>query len=271
MDEIIETTAMENITYFQILFFLLAAILMLLVVVILMIMIMIIVSACRKNIGQYKKENDKNIGAWHESESAQGILKVNSGTQHPNFIKEGGTYNLYIGINAGGKMMGAIRNAQKSIQIISPYLNPDELKVIFEKHAAGLTDIAIITSASDSNLQKSLQVEALKKLIEENRKENGEYMHTPVFIKSLFLKDDFFHAKLYIVDDNTAFVGSLNFTKGGIENNHETCVTIKDPDIVKALSEYYNGLFVSNLETCDVEKLGKKIYIINANNAKEEN
>lgn len=41
------------------------------------------------------------------------------------------------------------------------------------------------------------------------------------------------HMKTVIIDDKTAFIGSMNFTKSGNLYNDENCIKIENPDIVK--------------------------------------
>jgi phosphatidylserine/phosphatidylglycerophosphate/cardiolipin synthase-like enzyme len=223
---------------------------------VLVLILIVIVLVCWKTITRYKKENADNSS--HKKENIQ-RMEVRTGRSNPSFLREGDIFNFYIGRHAGGKLMTCIQKAKKSIKILSPYLSVSEVNEICAKNSRGLIDIAIITSASYDNLEKFWQVDALKNLISSAKKENGEYEHTANF-KSVFFKADFFHAKLYIIDDEIAFAGSINFTSKGMEKSHETCVTIKDIDTVKSLSKYYDGLFSTNFYTWDVAELGKKIY-----------
>jgi phosphatidylserine/phosphatidylglycerophosphate/cardiolipin synthase-like enzyme len=276
-----------NTAYFQISLFLLAVVL-------------ILVIACLKSISRYKKEiaelkpnrnakreaeeaarelsadikdikgsiwaTNKNIlelknsGAKQEKEIIR-VLEINEKDKRPYFRKEGDSYNFYIGINAGQRLKNAIGSAKKSVKILSPYISRVVIKRLHKKSADGLTDISIITSASDDDLKKYKQVEALKELVSRTKKEGGGYVYTAVF-KSFFCKSNFMHAKLYIIDDETAFTGSMNFTKKGTKTSHETSLTIRDPDTVKKLSEYYDGLLSANLFKWNVAELGEKIYSI---------
>ena len=51
------------------------------------------------------------------------------------------------------------------------------------------------------------------------------------------------HLKLLIVDEKTAFLGSLNFTVSGVNNNLESCVRIDDPASISQLSRCFNDLY----------------------------
>ena len=51
------------------------------------------------------------------------------------------------------------------------------------------------------------------------------------------------HLKLLIVDEKTAFLGSLNFTVSGVNNNLESCVRIDDPASISQLSSCVIDLY----------------------------
>lgn len=51
------------------------------------------------------------------------------------------------------------------------------------------------------------------------------------------------HLKLLIVDEKTAFLGSLNFPVSGVNNNLESCVRIDDPASISQLSSCFNDLY----------------------------
>lgn len=51
----------------------------------------------------------------------------------------------YIGRNAGSKLLYSIRNARRSVKIVSPYLSPSYIKELVKLHEKGV-DITLITS-----------------------------------------------------------------------------------------------------------------------------
>lgn len=53
--------------------------------------------------------------------------------------------DIYIGKSAGAKMMQDIRNAQKNVKIVSPYLSPFLIKELIHLHSRGIK-IRLITS-----------------------------------------------------------------------------------------------------------------------------
>ena len=66
------------------------------------------------------------------------------------------------------------------------------------------------------------------------------------------------HLKLLIVDEKTAFLGSLNFTVSGVNNNLESCVRIDDPASISQLSSCFNDLYEElNPYALSADYLGK--------------
>lgn len=53
----------------------------------------------------------------------------------------------------------------------------------------------------------------------------------------------FIHGKLYLIDEEIAYMGSLNFTANGTRNNYETRIRITENKAVKELVEEFEYLF----------------------------
>ncbi|MDO8459875.1 MAG: phospholipase D family protein [Nanoarchaeota archaeon] len=53
------------------------------------------------------------------------------------------------------------------------------------------------------------------------------------------------HSKIYVIDEEVAFVGSANFTYSGFKTHYETMIKIKDKkavhDISKEIEDLYNS------------------------------
>jgi phosphatidylserine/phosphatidylglycerophosphate/cardiolipin synthase-like enzyme len=56
----------------------------------------------------------------------------------------------------------------------------------------------------------------------------------------------FVHAKLYVIDDRVAYLGSANFTRSGLFDNLEAMVRLTSPDAVAALGRYVDDLFAGS-------------------------
>ncbi len=71
----------------------------------------------------------------------------------------------------------------------------------------------------------------------------------------------FIHSKIYVIDDEIAYMGSLNFTGSGIKENHETRIRTADPNAVAKIVEEVNEIFHnSNLAERDLQFWGSQLY-----------
>ncbi|THD68107.1 hypothetical protein E7Z59_08190 [Robertkochia marina] len=53
------------------------------------------------------------------------------------------------------------------------------------------------------------------------------------------------HTKFYIIDNKIAYLGSLNFTRSGIYNNHESRVRTIDSKVIQSLNQEFEHLMQS--------------------------
>lgn len=75
------------------------------------------------------------------------------------------------------------------------------------------------------------------------------------------LSDTFIHGKIYLIDDQIAYLGSLNFTANGTKHNYETRIRTTDPNAIKEIKEeLYQLLNHSNLPERDIQLWGKQLY-----------
>ncbi|WP_294287379.1 phospholipase D family protein [uncultured Chryseobacterium sp.] len=71
----------------------------------------------------------------------------------------------------------------------------------------------------------------------------------------------FVHSKIYIIDDEIAYIGSLNFTKSGMRDNHETRIRTTDPEAVaKIIEEVKEVFYHSRLPERDIQFWGSQLY-----------
>jgi len=80
--------------------------------------------------------------------------------------------------------------------------------------------------------------------------------------KQLKYKSSYFiHSKIFIIDDRIAYLGSVNFTKSGMEYNFESRVRITDPDTISGLNKTFYELFNSKENLFwNIETWGKNLY-----------
>jgi phosphatidylserine/phosphatidylglycerophosphate/cardiolipin synthase-like enzyme len=169
-------------------------------------------------------------------------------------------FDFYIGSNPGGRLITSIREAKNSIKIASPYLSGGAVELLREKHLGGLTNIAVITSAEES-LSNTVHLKGLKKLIHsEKQKSLDKYEYSPIFPNVVIYKGIIFHAKFYIIDDEIAYIGSMNFTMKGMKKNIESNFTFKDADSVQDFIKCFDQLLSANFDKCNISELGEKVY-----------
>lgn len=245
----------------------------------------------------------------------------------------GAKCDIYIGKGAGKKLMREIRNANKSIKIISPYLSPSLVKELIELDKRNIK-IQLITTdniedyktAENKNIRKLIiQNKRINRTAEERRKKwrkrknilwgiilllilsaiiaynavlqdkkllyvfvpvfilyitilvlrskikNGRiyyYHYTQLFPFKVFLSpyassysNTLVHAKLYIIDDYIAYMGSINFTVNATKYNYETRIRTSDPNALKEICEEFNDLYYSSeIPYLDLDAWGKRLY-----------
>lgn len=69
------------------------------------------------------------------------------------------------------------------------------------------------------------------------------YSYRPLFSRLRIIDTPFVHSKVYILDDEVAYLGSFNFTFNGLRNNFETSVRVTDPAAVESLGRLLDALF----------------------------
>lgn len=94
------------------------------------------------------------------------------------------------------------------------------------------------------------------------------YWYTKLFPFKVFTSTEanmsyntFVHAKIYLIDDQIAYLGSLNFTKSGTEWNYETRIRTIDPNAIKFIkNEFHNLMENSAIPERDIQSWGRKLY-----------
>ncbi len=71
----------------------------------------------------------------------------------------------------------------------------------------------------------------------------------------------FIHSKIYLIDDQIAYMGSLNFTVSGTKYNYETRIRTTDPDALKEIKkEIFQLMNNSHLPEKDIQAWGSQLY-----------
>lgn len=73
--------------------------------------------------------------------------------------------------------------------------------------------------------------------------------------------DTLIHGKIYIIDDEIAYMGSVNFTKSATQFNYETRIRTTDTNAVRVIVKEFHDLFNNpNLSEKNIQNWGKQLY-----------
>lgn len=252
------------------------------------------------------------------------------------FIKNSVSSDIYFGKGAGTKLLHDLRNASKSVKIVSPFLSPNYIEDLIRLKENGV-DIRLITTDEIEDYKNTEKGKLIKKLIIQNRNTNEDakrkrerlikinnwilplwiitfvasaftaiyfrkfdyllglpvafilfiiyfllhsriksilvytYSYQQLFPFKVFISPQnanfkniskyYIHSKIYIIDDLVAYIGSLNFSRGGLEFNFESRVRIIDKGAILGLNEMFNELFLCEDNAFIIsETWGKRIY-----------
>lgn len=244
----------------------------------------------------------------------------------------GANCDIYIGKGAGKKLLSDIRNAKKSIKIVSPYLSPFLISELISFRKRNL-DVELITTDNIEDFYEQYE-KNIHKLIIQHRETDNEavekrekwkdtskiltyinfgllavliglayylgdlkvafgiipililymviklyrdkiknkriysYWYSQLFPFKVYmspetneLSDTFIHSKIYLIDDQIAYLGSLNFTASGTKHNYETRIRTTDSNAIKEIKdELYQLLNHSNLPERDIQYWGGQLY-----------
>jgi len=136
------------------------------------------------------------------------------------------------------KLLELISNSKKSIKILSPFVKENVCNDILSVKQEN-SIIELITSFKLMSIYSgSVDVNGLEKII----KDKGTVKNFPQL-----------HAKLYLFDDKEVIITSANLTNGGLLNNYEYGVYLKDIKLVSKVVSDFN--LISNNENTGNVKL----------------
>ena len=244
----------------------------------------------------------------------------------------GANCDIYIGKGAGKKLLNDIRNARKSIRIVSPYLSPFLITELISFRKRNL-EVELITTDNIEDFYGNYE-KNIHKLIKQNRdiddiavekrekwkdiskilayigfglfailigiayylkdikvafglipilviflvvklyknkiknKRIYSYWYSQLFPFKVYmspdqnkLSDTFIHSKIYLIDDQIAYLGSLNFTSSGTKHNYETRIRTEDLNAIKEIKEeIYQLMNHSHLPERDIQIWGRQLY-----------
>ncbi|MEG1753541.1 MAG: phospholipase D-like domain-containing protein [Christensenella sp.] len=94
------------------------------------------------------------------------------------------------------------------------------------------------------HFKNNLQIKFAKNILQKEHKKDFSYPSSEL------------HAKLFIIDDTVAYTGSVNYTNNGIYNNYELCVTVKNKNEIRELTDAFNCIY-NDLGSYDTSELCK--------------
>ncbi|EKD69963.1 MAG: putative membrane associated protein [uncultured bacterium] len=143
--------------------------------------------------------------------------------------------------NSRQKILALIKTATHSINVYAQSINDDKIIGALAKAARNGAHIKILTSAKIPQKQ-------------------ADFMrHAGIEIKQS--KQLYIHAKVIIINNTSAMIGSINFTRASLENNRELSVITHNVNIVKQLNATFNHDWrnTSSFEMQQYTLIGAKI------------
>jgi phosphatidylserine/phosphatidylglycerophosphate/cardiolipin synthase-like enzyme len=244
----------------------------------------------------------------------------------------GANCDIYIGKGAGRKLLNDMRNAKKSIKVVSPFLSPFLIKELINFKKRNL-EVELITTDNIEDYFGKYQKNIHKLIIQNREVDKGAvekrekwkeiskilsyinfglvvvliaiayylkdekivfgaipivvmffiirfyktkiknkriyfYWYSQLFPFKVYkspdstnLSDTFIHGKIYLIDDQIAYLGSLNFTASGTKHNYETRIRTTDPIAVQEIKqELYQLMHHSGLPERNIQYWGKQLY-----------
>jgi HKD family nuclease len=130
--------------------------------------------------------------------------------------------------NLENRLFNGINNCKESIVIISPFLSTYTInRLIDSVKKSGLKCTVVTRFDRKAFIDGASSLEALQILIENH-------------VTLLALKD--LHSKVYVFDRKTCMLGSANFTKKALTQNHELLMTFTEQKDVLPILKYTDKL-----------------------------
>ena len=230
---------------------------------------------------------------------------------------------IFLGREKGMIVLNAIKDANFSVKIVSPYLSPDYTKELVKLAEKGV-EITLITcdnlevnrwsdfKHSDVIKQKKIENNKAKETKKKLKKLSkifiltsllllvfSSYIHILIYLSAMlfitslifiipnyFIKEynceyysifklkvfdskssskpqstNLIHSKIFLIDKNTLFLGSANFTYSAFKTHYETVIKVEDVKAIKEIDKEIENIFNSTeLKAKSIEDWGKEIY-----------
>jgi phosphatidylserine/phosphatidylglycerophosphate/cardiolipin synthase-like enzyme len=127
---------------------------------------------------------------------------------------------IYSPDNSREKIISAILNAKQTLKI----------------YAENLSDYHLIGAIARAS-KKGVLVQVVMSM--PLRAKQARYLEKAK-VSVYYSKKLFIHAKVFIIDNETAIIGSINLTRSSLEDNRELSIVSKDKEVIKKLTETFN-------------------------------
>lgn len=127
-----------------------------------------------------------------------------------------------------GEMLALIDNAQTSLRVYNEEMADQQVTDALSAAAARGLDVQVAMTYATNWKKAFIQLANA-----------GVHVHT----YASGAKNFYIHAKMILVDERIAFVGSENFSNTSLNDNRELGIIISDPDIIQTLSTTFTSDF----------------------------
>src|SRR3989344_296874 len=215
--------------------------------------------------------------------------------------------HIYIGREAGKEIHEKIKNAKKSVKVVSPYLSPDYIKDLVDLHKKEIKITLVTCDKIESNSYSDFKTSDLikkDKILDDKAVKlkkllfksfiwlfvisilctvasfilsillifagifffagiialvsswiilDYSFRYEPIFRIKVFDSatgknpgsTELIHSKIFVIDEEIAFLGSANLTYSGFKTHYETTIKIEDKNAVKDISLEVEKLYYS--------------------------
>lgn len=166
-------------------------------------------------------KNQRNFGLIIDDPvTVKEIDAVFSADWHRKAIDLHASHLVWSPDNSRSKLMQSIQQAQHSIDIYMQTLNDYELAGALAKAARKGVRVRVLTSSKLRQKQANYLTRA------------GVTLHRTHHM--------IIHAKVFIFDDKSTILGSINATRASLDDNRELAITNHDPEVIAQLVHTFN-------------------------------
>jgi len=195
----------------------------------------------RQADGHVEQTADQRLAAWKRLAADAHAGDARLLLDRPP--EENPSENAEAPVQVGEELVRAIDTTTSEVWLVSAYLIPTaELEAAIQRAESRGVEVRILTNSIGSNNHLTAHSAYRKHIdrlvdmgvdvyeVRDDAKDRYLYIESPVTDKSLCL-----HAKILILDDDTAFVGSANLDPRSLRINTEMGLLIDSPSLNQAL------------------------------------